>query len=250
MRARITLVGVALAATSVLSTTSPALAGGSTVVGGNDAFEQDRVALTLAIEHSESALTAADRAVLARHPELAAKVVDPEATQVVKVSKKVKLSQAQAKNGDSAEVTALLAEAETVTTVTNVNGVEEVIGGSGEVQAVAAGFYCQEATYSKRERSTLGLSTLYQLNHYFRWCYEHGGTVHEIVSRRHWMSNMDVIADYKSLISSWKDGLHTSRVRSFYQVHVQLCYPKVLCANRYPKVGINGYNNGTSNHWT
>ena len=62
MRGRITLVGVALAATSVLSTTSPAFADGVTA-GGGDALAQNRAALPFASKLSETAPTsaAADR---------------------------------------------------------------------------------------------------------------------------------------------------------------------------------------------
>lgn len=237
---RLATLSVLAAMLAGTGTTTPATAAtlppATPAVAGGNIEAKELAALRLAAGHSLTGLTAEDRAVLARHPAVAADVIDPSLTEETGTPVRVeRISKAEAIAG-GAKI-----------------AVKESVGAAGGDTAagnVVAGYYCAWTTRSKRYRSTFGF-TIYRLNHHLKWCYQQGGSIHEIAERRYYLTDMDPVAEWQGISSSWKDGVGTTRVRSFYQGHIKLCALQIGCyANHYPKVGINGYNNGTSTYWT
>ena len=135
MRGRITWVGVALAATSVLSTASPAFAGRVTA-GGGDALKRDRAALPLAIKHSETALTGA----VADRPHPQPNAVRTFGTFV---------------SDDGKVVVPLMLAPEKASGLRPVEGVPAVGGGGPQLWNVNWGTFTGTVYFNKRETSTL-----------------------------------------------------------------------------------------------
>jgi len=116
--------------------------------------------------------------------------------------------------------------------------------------ATAGAFYCAETTVTHREPSTLG-ATLYRFSNYLKWCYQQGGTVHQIAGRSWNISDTSFTVEWQGIIDQAACCVNNTNVTSYYQGYFKHCYLNQGCwGSTYPKVRITGYNNGTRTYTT
>ncbi|GAA3040385.1 hypothetical protein Aglo01_31280 [Actinokineospora globicatena] len=162
----------------------------------------DRLSLT-------GELSDADRAVLRKHPEIAAQVLDP--AKITATSK--------------------------TTTVAGSNAFQSATG--------VAARHCHISEGQISGHSVLG-STVYVWHHRADWCADNV-TVQSFHYRQGWATELASTMYFRGVTANWNSPTPSGYAESFMQAHIENCIFKYGCINsNYPWVKIKTWANG---HW-